>query len=86
VASAARSVSSPTRAADLSAFLRSDGSSGTPGRVWSYAELGPHVLDEPAQRRPGVVDQRDHPPPAGRAAGAPCRAVRGACRTGPGPT
>ena len=34
-ASAERSVSSPVREAVPSAFLRSDGSSGAPGRAWS---------------------------------------------------
>ena len=35
-ASAARSVSSPARAADPPVFLRSDGSSGTPGRILGH--------------------------------------------------
>src|ERR1035438_2306948 len=46
--SAERSVSSPARAALPSAFLRSEGSSGTPGRV-VIAELAAHILHEPAQ-------------------------------------
>src|ERR1039458_6507293 len=67
---AARSASSPTRAAGPSAFLRSDGSSGTPGAGVVVAELRPHVLHEPAERRAGVADQRDHPLPRPGAAGA----------------
>ncbi len=62
LASADRSVSSPIREAVPSAFLRSDGSSGTPGLLGVVvAELALHVPGEPAQRLTCVIDQRDHP-------------------------
>ena len=44
-----------------SAFLRSDGSSRTPGRVWSSPNW-PHTSStKQAQRLTCVADQRDHP-------------------------
>src|SRR5216684_6955539 len=56
-----------SRAVGVLAFRRQQRDAGAGVIV---AELCPHVLDEPAQRRPGVVDQRDHPLPRARAAGA----------------
>ena len=51
----------PTRARRRPAFLRSDGNSGAPGRRVVVVEMAPHVSDEPAQRPPSTVDQRNHP-------------------------
>ena len=66
-------------------FLRSDGNSGAPGRVWSSSNR-PHTssMNQRSVRSAPLISgtiRARGPDPA-----RPCRSGRGACRTGPAPT
>ena len=79
-----RLVADPRRAPVGVAALGAEQRGTGPGVI--IIEAGPDVLDEPAQGRPGAVDQRHHPLPRPGPAGALAHAGRAASRTGPGPT